>query len=150
MKAKLKTLFLLTAFSYGLMLYLALLQTAPGEPLQFHADAPIWLTLQAALSLWLTRTIDNKHRGLSSISQDNLNLLRTAMRPFALSLVLFVPLMVALQLVIDLSTQQPMLLQQYLRVGLMYVLVHCLVSGSDLFWRGFATPTSATVVTAKI
>ena len=34
---QLKTFGLLLAFSYGLMLYLALLQTAPGQPLQFHA-----------------------------------------------------------------------------------------------------------------
>lgn len=38
---QLKTFVVLLAFSYGLMLYLALLQTAPGQPLQFHADAPL-------------------------------------------------------------------------------------------------------------
>jgi len=134
MKAKLKTLFLLTAFSYGLMLYLALLQTAPGEPLQFHADAPIWLTLQAALSLWLTRKIDHRNNDPLSIAQHNL--LTDAARSFTLSLLLFVPLMVALQLAIDVSTQQPVLAQHYLRVGLMYLLVHSLVAGCYLFWRG--------------
>lgn len=134
MKAKLKTLFLLTAFSYGLMLYLALLQTAPGEPLQFHADAPIWLTLQAALSLWLTLKIDHRNNDPLSIARHNL--LTDAARSFALSLLLFVPLMVALQLAIDVSTQQPVLAQHYLRVGLMYLLVHSLVAGCYLFWRG--------------
>ena len=134
MKAKLKTLLVLTAFSYGLMLYLALLQTAPGQPLRFHADAPIWLTLQAALSLWLTGSIDKRQQ--VPLAQSNTNLLSAAARSFTLSLLVFVPLMVLLQVAIDFSTEQPLLAQQYLRVALMYLLVHSLVSGSYLFWRG--------------
>lgn len=134
MKAKLKILLVLTVFSYGLMLYLALLQTVPGQPLQFHADAPIWLTLQAMLSLWLTRRIERRQP--SSTGQHPTDLFRAAVRSFSVSLLLFVPLMVALQLLIDLGRAQPLFAQQYLRVGLMYMLVHSLVSGSYLFWRG--------------
>ena len=131
MISKLKTLAALLLFSYGLMLYLALLQTAPGQPLQFHADAPLWLTLQAALSLWLSRRTDQwlQHR-----AQPATVLARSA-RSFSLSLLLFVSLMTALQLLIDLATAQPLLLQHYLRVGLMYVLVHSLIAGADLLWR---------------
>lgn len=131
MSHTLKTLAVLLLFSYGLMLYLALLQTAPGQPLQFHADAPLWLTLQAVLSLWLGR-----HAGhwLQRRSTANSVLTRNA-QSFGLSLVLFVSLMTGLQLLIDLATSQPLQMQQYLRVGLMYLLVHCLVAGADLLWR---------------
>jgi hypothetical protein len=128
---QLKTFFSLLLFSYGLMLYLALLQTAPGHPLQFHADAPLWLTLQAALSLWLSRTLDarlwTKHTPTS--------LLQRYSQSFALSMALFVGLMTGLQLVIDLATSQPLVLQQYLRVSLMYLLVHSLIAGADLLWQ---------------
>lgn len=128
---QLKTFFSLLLFSYGLMLYLALLQTVPGQPLQFHADAPLWLTLQAALSLWLSRTLDAwlwaKHTPTS--------LLLRYSQSFALSMVLFVGLMTGLQLVIDLASSQPLVLQQYLRVSLMYVLVHSLIAGADLLWQ---------------
>lgn len=136
MKAKLKIFGLLMLFSYGLMLYLALLQTAPGQPLQFHADGPIWLTLQAALSLWLTRAIDSRYQRRLSHAQQDTNFPKAVVSAFTISTLLFVPLMVALQLVIDVSTQQPLLGQHYLRVGLMYLLVHSLVAGSYLFWRG--------------
>lgn len=136
MKAKLKIFGLLMLFSYGLMLYLALLQTAPGQPLQFHADGPIWLTLQAALSLWLTRAIDSRYQRRLSHAQQDTNFSKAVVSAFTISMLLFVPLMVALQLIIDVSTQQPLLGQHYLRVGLMYLLVHSLVAGSYLFWRG--------------
>ena len=131
MTGKLKTLAILLLFSYGLMLYLALLQTAPGQPLQFHADAPLWLTLQAALSLWLSRRTDQWLQR----STPPATLLARAARSFSLSLLLFVSLMTALQLLIDLATAQPLLLQHYLRVGLMYVLVHSLIAATDLLWR---------------
>ncbi|WP_127019006.1 sensor histidine kinase [Rheinheimera mangrovi] len=128
---QLKTFFSLLLFSYGLMLYLALLQTAPGQPLLFHADAPLWLTLQAALSLWLSRTLDarlwTKHTPTS--------LLQRYSQSFALSMALFVGLMTVLQLVIDLATSQPLVMQQYLRVSLMYLLVHSLIAGADLLWQ---------------
>ena len=127
----LKTLAVLLLFSYGLMLYLALLQTAPGQPLQFHADAPIWLTLQAALALWLSRKIDT----LLWASRQPTSLLARYSQSFALSLLLFVCLMTLLQLAIDIAAQQPVIWQQYLRISLMYVLVHSLIAGADLLWR---------------
>jgi LytS/YehU family sensor histidine kinase len=128
---KLQTLGVLLLFSYGLMLYLALLQTAPGQPLQFHADAPIWLTLQAALALWLSRKIDT----LLWANRQPQSLLARYSQSFSLSLLLFVCLMTLLQLVIDLASQQPVLWQQYLRISLMYLLVHSLIAGADLLWR---------------
>jgi sensor histidine kinase YesM len=131
MKTQLKTLVALLLFSYGLMLYLALLQTAPGQPLQFHADAPIWLTLQAVLSLWLSRKLDN----LLWATRQPVSPLARYSQSFALSLLLFVGLMTLLQLLIDLTTLQPILPQQYLRVSLMYVLVHSFIAGADLLWR---------------
>ncbi|RVU40238.1 hypothetical protein EOE67_06480 [Rheinheimera riviphila] len=131
MNHKLKTLAALLLFSYGLMLYLALLQTAPGEPLQFHADAPVWLTLQAVLSLWLSRKTDN----LLWATRQPPSPLRRYTQSFGLSLLLFVGLMTLLQLIIDLATQQPTVAQQYLRISLMYLLVHSLIAGADLLWR---------------
>lgn len=128
---QLKTFVLLLAFSYGLMLYLALLQTAPGQPLQFHADAPVWLTLQAALSLWLSRKLD----AVLWTKRAAASLLQSYTQSFGLSLLIFVGLMTGLQLVIDTATDQPLLLQQYLRVGLMYLLVHSLIAGADLLWQ---------------
>ncbi len=131
MMYKLKTLALLLLFSTGLMLYLALLQTAPGQPLQFHADAPLWLTLQAVLSLWLSRRTGHWLQRRSTAG----SVLRHNALSFGLSLLLFVVLMTGLQLLIDLATSQPLLMQQYLRIGLMYVLVHSLIAGADLLWR---------------
>jgi two-component system, LytTR family, sensor kinase len=127
---QLKTFVLLLAFSYGLMLYLALLQTAPGQPLQFHADAPLWLTLQAALSLWLSRKLDAVLWAKGTAA----SLLQRYSQSFGLSLLIFVGLMTGIQLLIDTATSQPFLLQQYLRVGLMYLLVHSLIAGADLLW----------------
>ncbi len=127
---QLKTFVLLLAFSYGLMLYLALLQTAPGQPLQFHADAPLWLTLQAALSLWLSRKLDAVLWAKGTAA----SLLQRYSQSFGLSLLIFVGLMTGIQLLIDTATSQPFLLQQYLRVGLMYMLVHSLIAGADLLW----------------
>lgn len=126
-----KTFALLLAFSYGLMLYLALLQTAPGQPLQFHADAPLWLTLQAALSLWLSRKLDAVLWTKSTAA----SLLQRYSQSFGLSLLIFVGLMTGIQFLIDTATGQPLLLQQYLRVGLMYLLVHSLIAGADLLWQ---------------
>lgn len=128
---KLKTLAVLLLFSYGLMLYLALLQTAPGQQLQFHADAPVWLTLQAALALWLSRKIDK----LLWTTRQPKSLLARYSQSFGLSLLLFVCLMTLLQLLIDIATKQPVIWQQYLRVSLMYLLVHSLIAGADLLWR---------------
>lgn len=127
---QLKTFVVLLAFSYGLMLYLALLQTAPGQPLQFHADAPLWLTLQAALSLWLSRKLDAVLWAKGTAA----SLLQRYSQSFGLSLLIFVGLMTGIQLLIDTATSQPFLLQQYLRVGLMYMLVHSLIAGADLLW----------------
>ncbi len=134
---KLKTLAALLLFSCGLMLYLALLQTAPGQPLQFHADAPLWLTLQAALSLWLSRRAGDWLHWLPVHAQRTqpASLLAKNAQSFGLSLLLFVSLMTGLQLLIDVASGHPLLLQQYLRVGLMYLLVHSLVAGADLLWR---------------
>lgn len=128
---QLKTFVLLLAFSYGLMLYLALLQTAPGQQLQFHADAPVWLTLQAVLSLWLSRKLDAVFWAKGAAA----SLLQRYSQSFSLSLLIFVGLMTGLQLVIDTATNQPLVLQQYLRVGLMYLLVHSLIAGADLLWQ---------------
>jgi two-component system, LytTR family, sensor kinase len=128
---QLKTFVLLLAFSYGLMLYLALLQTMPEQPLQFHADAPVWLTLQAALSLWLSRKLDT----VLWAKGDAASLLQRYSQSFGLSLLIFVSLMTGMQLLIDTATSQPFLLQQYLRVGLMYMLVHSLIAGADLLWQ---------------
>ena len=89
---QLKTFVLLLAFSYGLMLYLALLQTAPGQPLQFHADAPVWLTLQAALSLWLSRKLE----ALLWAKRAAASLLQRYSKSFGLSLLIFVALMTGL------------------------------------------------------
>jgi hypothetical protein len=127
----LKTLGVLLLFSYGLMLYLALLQTAPEQQLQFHADAPIWLTLQAALALWLSRKIDK----LLWTTRKPQTLIARYSQSFGLSLLLFVCLMTLLQLAIDLASQQTIVWQQYLRVSLMYVLVHSLIAGADLLWQ---------------
>lgn len=128
---QLKIFVLLVAFSYGLMLYLALLQTMPGQPLQFHADAPLWLTLQAALSLWLSRKLDTVLWAKRAAA----SLLQRYSQSFGLSLLIFVGLMTGIQLLIDTATSQPFLLQQYLRVGLMYLLVHSLIAGADLLWQ---------------
>lgn len=100
---QLKTFVLLLAFSYGLMLYLALLQTAPGQPLQFHADAPLWLTLQAALSLWLSRKLDAVLWAKGTAA----SLLQRYSQSFGLSLLIFVGLMTGIQLLIDTATSQP-------------------------------------------
>jgi hypothetical protein len=128
---QLKTFVVLLAFSYGLMLYLALLQTAPGQPLQFHADAPLWLTLQAVLSLWLSRKLDVVLWAKGTAA----SLLQRYGQSFGLSLLIFVGLMTGIQLLIDTATGQPFLLQQYLRVSLMYLLVHSLIAGADLLWQ---------------
>lgn len=131
MSKQLKTLGALLLFSYGLMLYLALLQTAPGQQLQFHADAPIWLTLQAALSLWLSRKIDallwRKHHPKTLIVRYR--------QSFMLSLLLFVGLMTTVQLLIDTGMGLPIQSQHYLRISLMYVLVHSLIAGTDILWQ---------------
>ncbi|EGM79816.1 putative regulator of cell autolysis [Rheinheimera sp. A13L] len=128
---QLKTFLLLLAFSYGLMLYLALLQTAPGQPLQFHADAPVWLSLQAVLSLWLSRKLD----AVLWAKDATASLLQRYSQSFGLSLLIFVGLMTGLQLLIDITIGQALLLQQYLRVSLMYLLVHSLIAGADLLWQ---------------
>ncbi len=129
---KLKTLAVLLTFSYGLMLYLALLQTIPGQPLQFHADAPVWLTLQAAIALWLSRNIDS----LLWATRKPTSLLTRYGQSFSLSLILFVCIMTLLQFLIDLAVHRPDLWQQYLRISLTYVLVHSLIAGFDLLWLG--------------
>jgi len=131
MKTQLKTFAVLLLFSYALMLYLALLQTAPGQQLQFHADAPVWLTLQAMLALWLSRKIDKR---LWATRQPS-SLLARYSQSFSLSLLLFVSLMTLLQLLIDIASPQQLSGQQYLRVSLMYVLVHSLIVGADLLWQ---------------
>ncbi|MFC4656540.1 sensor histidine kinase [Rheinheimera marina] len=128
---RVKTLALLAGASLLFSLYLALLQTAPGQSLQWHPDAPVWLTLQAALALWLNRTTDRllwaKHRTTSLLRRFSLSL--------ACSALLFVGLMTLLQLLLDLAWQQSAELQQYLRVALMYLLLHSLIAGVDSFWR---------------
>lgn len=128
---QLKTFLLLLLFSYCLMLYLALLQTAPGQALQFHADAPLWLTLQAAIALWLSRKLD---AWLWAKRQPD-TLLQRYSQSFSLSLLIFVSLMTGVQLLIDAATGQPLLVQHYLRVSLMYLLVHSLIAGADLLWQ---------------
>lgn len=126
-----KTFALLLLFSYGLMLYLALLQTAPGQPVQFHADAPLWLSLQALLSLWLSKKVQQwcQHR------QPNAQILRQFSCSFSLSLLIFVTGMTALQVLIDWSSGHFLLRQQYVRIGLMYLLVHSLIAGAYLVWQ---------------
>lgn len=128
---RLKTLAMLAGVSLLFSLYLALLQTAPGQSLQWHPDAPVWLTMQAALALWLNRSVD---RQLRLVCQPT-GLLQGFALSFACSALLFVGLMTIVQLLIDWAWQQPAQLQQYLRVALMYLLLHSLIAGADCFWR---------------
>jgi two-component system LytT family sensor kinase len=51
---KLVNFFIICLFSVFMVLYSALLQVKPGEDIQWHLDAPIWMAMQCFIAQWLT------------------------------------------------------------------------------------------------
>lgn len=58
-------LILILTFSFLVVVYAALLRTAPGETIQIHFDAPIWIALQCALAQWLTLIVYRRYASLN-------------------------------------------------------------------------------------
>lgn len=51
---KLTNFFVICVFSLFMVLYSALLQIKPGEAIQWHFDAPIWMAIQCFIAQWIT------------------------------------------------------------------------------------------------
>ncbi|WP_434928026.1 sensor histidine kinase [Shewanella sp. HL-SH2] len=51
---KLINIIIISLFSIFMVLYSALLQAKPGEAIQWHFDAPVWMAIQCLIAQWLT------------------------------------------------------------------------------------------------
>ncbi|MCT6698404.1 sensor histidine kinase [Rheinheimera sp. 4Y26] len=109
-------------FAHLFWLYVALLQTAPGEALHYYFDAPIWLTLQGLLALALTRWLQ---RRLPKRANKSVHYLQTLL----LGTLLFVVLMTLLQQGIEQLQGYPFSATLLLKNMLMYALLQLLVGG---------------------
>lgn len=109
-------------FAHLFWLYVALLQTAPGEALHYYFDAPVWLAIQGLLALSLTRFLHLRLPKRRSRSQQYLQTL-------ALSMALFVGLMTLLQQGIEQLQSYPFSAVLLLKNMLMYALLQLLVGG---------------------
>jgi sensor histidine kinase YesM len=109
-------------FAHLFWLYVALLQTAPGEALHYYFDAPVWLAIQGLLALGLTRFL---HQSLPKRNSAGGQYLQT----LALSMLLFVALMTLLQQGIEQLQGYPFSATLLLKNMLMYALLQLLVGG---------------------
>ncbi|WP_333795793.1 sensor histidine kinase [Rheinheimera sp.] len=118
-------------FAHLFWLYVALLQTAPGEPLHYYFDAPVWLTMQGLLALVLTRLL---HRRLPKRQSRSAQYLQTLL----LGMLLFVGLMTLLQQGLEQLQGYPFSAMLLLKNMLMYALLQLLVAGFVLLLEALA------------
>ncbi|HCU67404.1 MAG TPA: hypothetical protein DF774_16765 [Rheinheimera sp.] len=109
-------------FAHLFWLYVALLQTAPGDALHYYFDAPIWLTLQGLLALALTRLLQ---RRLPKRPNQSVHYLQTLL----LGMLLFVGLMTLLQQGLEQLQGYSFSATLLLKNMLMYALLQLLVGG---------------------
>ena len=115
-----------------MVLYSALLQVKPGEAIQWHLDAPIWIAIQCFIAQWITL------RCYRYIQPNRSANTRAYMQVFLLSSLSFNTLITWLILIVEsLIGIQTVNLAHVLSLLSMQFILHIIVGGFTLAYKAF-------------